>query len=149
MRTKVSPSVALRRWPMCAALLGLILVCSTMIFSPESGAARALAAQQARAVSAAVEPHVEVAVAGDFDGGDAFDRADLRRQFRRDLLRRLPQLLGELERRRHRQLAELALLRLLDGYRQIDAVAGLNVRMESARNSVFQWNGTRETTSIT
>ena len=28
----VSPRTALRRWPMCAALLGLILVCSTMIF---------------------------------------------------------------------------------------------------------------------
>ncbi len=32
-RTSVSPSAELRRWPMCAALFGLIAVCSTMVFS--------------------------------------------------------------------------------------------------------------------
>jgi sugar/nucleoside kinase (ribokinase family) len=30
VRTSVSPSTALRRWPMWAALLGLMLVCSTI-----------------------------------------------------------------------------------------------------------------------
>ena len=71
------------------------------------------------------------------------------RQFGGDLLGRLPQLLGQLERRRHGHFAEIALPRLLDGDREIDAVANLNVRVEGARQSVFQWNGTRETTSIT
>ena len=37
----------------------------------------------------------------------------------------------------HGQLAEIALPRLLDGYRQIDAVADLNVRTEGARNLLF------------
>ena len=40
MRTKVSPSMALRRCPMCAALLGLMLVCSTMSLSPADAARR-------------------------------------------------------------------------------------------------------------
>ena len=40
IRTKVSPRIALRRWPMCAALLGLILVCSTMILRRELRGAR-------------------------------------------------------------------------------------------------------------
>src|SRR5438270_861644 len=32
MRTNVSPMTELRTWPMCAALLGLMLVCSTISF---------------------------------------------------------------------------------------------------------------------
>ena len=32
-RTSVSPSAELRRWPMCAALLGLMAVCSTIAFA--------------------------------------------------------------------------------------------------------------------
>ena len=37
----------------------------------------------------------------------------------------------------HGHLAELALPRLLDRYRQVDAVANLYVRVESARNLLF------------
>ena len=69
--------------------------------------------------------------------GHAFDGPDLGRQLRGDLLRRLPQLLGELKGRRHGHLAEIALPRLLDGDREIDAVAGLNVRVKRAGNSLF------------
>ena len=67
----------------------------------------------------------------------ARDRADLVHQFGGDLPRRLAQLLGQLERRRNRHFAEIALPRLLDGHRQIDAVADLNVRAEGARNLFF------------
>ena len=63
MRTKVSPRIALRRWPMCAALLGLMLVCSTMIFAGMRGKFLLRALQQPRAVIAAVEPHVQISVA--------------------------------------------------------------------------------------
>ena len=45
-RTNVSPRMALRRWPMCAALLGLMLVCSTMM-RPGGAARRARVAQRA------------------------------------------------------------------------------------------------------
>jgi hypothetical protein len=41
IRTNVSPSVALRRCPICAALLGLILVCSTITFPVRSAATAA------------------------------------------------------------------------------------------------------------
>ena len=122
---------------MCAALLGLMLVCSTMIFSPGRRRLRVLAAQQGRRIRAAVEPDVDVAVARHFQGGDAGDRADLLRQFRGDLLRRLAQLFRQLECRGHRHLAEIALPRLLDGDRQVDAVANLNMRVEGAGNLFF------------
>ena len=64
-RTNVSPSVALRRWPMCAALLGLMLVCST-ITRPGAAAARRAPAQvraQLAGERAAVEEQVHVAAA--------------------------------------------------------------------------------------
>ena len=122
---------------MCAALLGLMLVCSTMIFSLERRRLRALAAHQGRGIGAAVQADIDVPVAGHFHGGDAGDRSDLLRQFGRDLLGRLPQLLGQLEGRGHGHFTELALPRLLDSYRQIDAVANLYVRVESARNLLF------------
>ena len=93
--------------------------------------------KQGGAVGAAVEPHVDVAVAGHLHGRDARDGADLVGQFGGDLLRRLAQLLGELERGGHGHFAEIALPRLLDGEGQIDAVARLNVRTEGARNLFF------------
>jgi hypothetical protein len=42
-----------------------------------------------------------------------------------------------LEGRRNRHLAEIALPWLLDGYRQIDAVTNLDMRVEGARNLFF------------
>ena len=62
---------------------------------------------------------------------------DLVHQLRGDLLGGLAQLLGELESGRHRHLAEIALPGLLDGHRQIDAVADLYVRVEGAGNLLF------------
>ena len=75
MRTNVSPRVALRRWPMCAALLGLMLVCSTMIFSVDRGSGRLVhRVQERHAVSRAVETRIDVAIAGDFESRDTVDR---------------------------------------------------------------------------
>ena len=59
MRTKVSPSVVLRRWPICAALLGLMLVCSTMIFPPDASDAALFPASRPAPVSRAVEADVD------------------------------------------------------------------------------------------
>ena len=58
-------------------------------------------------------------------------------QLRGDFLGRLPQLLGQLKGGRHGHFAEVALPRLFDGDRQIDAVANLDVRAEGARNLLF------------
>ena len=77
-------------------------------------ALRAAGLRAGRAVRRAVEADVDVAVAGDFHRGDAFDRADFRNQFLRDLLRGLLQLLGKLKGDRHGQFAEIGLLGLFD-----------------------------------
>ena len=55
---------------MCAALLGLILVCSTIIFPPGAFSCSP-DPHQTGAVSRAVEPDVDVAVTGDFESGNA------------------------------------------------------------------------------
>ena len=112
---------------MCAALLGLMLVCSTMIFSPPSAVSSQFAAEQSAAVGAAVEPDVDEPVAGDLHGGDAGNGADLVHEFRGDLLGGLAQLFGELEGDRDGHVAQTALAGLLDGYGQFDAVTDQNV----------------------
>jgi len=71
----VSPRMALRRWPMCAALLGLMLVCSTRR-NPDTDIG-VIVGGDASGDGDAVEADVEVAGAGDFDGGDARDRAEI------------------------------------------------------------------------
>ena len=60
-----------------------------------------------------------------------------RHQLRRDLLGRLAQLFGQLEGGGNGHLAEIALPRLFDGYRQIDAVANLYVRAKGAGDLLF------------
>ena len=114
MRTKVSPSTALRTWPMWAALLGLMFVCSTMIFSPAAACGWRGSGQQGGPVGGAVEPNVQVAVAGHFEGGHALDAGESGGQFLCDLSGGLAKLLGELERDRQGKLPERALLRLLE-----------------------------------
>ncbi len=79
-----------------------------------------------------------MAVARDFERSDPFNCADIRHQLGGDFLGRLLQLLGKLEGRRDRQLAELGLLGLLDGNRQIDSVSRLNVLVKSFLNPLFQ-----------
>ena len=77
-RTKVSPRMALRRWPMCAALLGLMLVCST---SDVDALLRTrgccLPAGQRRAARRRRDRGgIDVAGAGDFESGEAVERAE-------------------------------------------------------------------------
>ena len=139
MRTNVSPRMALRRWPMCAALLGLMLVCSTMILSGLPARRSSSApCQQFRAVVAAVQPDVQISVSRDLDGRDAFDRARVRQQLLRDGARRLLQLPRELKRRRHGDLAEGGLLGLLRLHRRVDSIERLRSASQSLGDSFFQ-----------
>ena len=94
--------------------------------------------QQPRAIRRTVEPDVDVTVARHFERSDTFNLADVRHQLAGDLLGRLLQLLGKLEGRRDRQLAELRLLGLLDRNRQIDSVSRLNVSVKGFLNPLFQ-----------
>ena len=78
-------------------------------------------------ICSAVEPDIDIAVAGHLHGGDARDRPDLADQFGGDFFRRLAQLLGQLEGDRYSHLPEVALPRLLGGYGQVNAIADLNM----------------------
>ena len=109
-----------------------------MILPAAAAVSAGAGAQQSLPISAAVEPDVDVAVAGHFQSRDAWDRADFVHQFGGDLPRRLSQLFGQLERGRHGHFAEIALLGLLDGYCQIDAVARLDVIVKGALNLLFE-----------
>src|SRR5262249_50979431 len=93
-----------------------------------------LSTQQVRGIGAAGQADVDVPVAGHFQGTDAGNGPDLRRQLGSDLFGRLAQLLRQLEGRRHGHLTEIALPRLFDVHGQIDAVASLYVRVEGACN---------------
>ncbi len=114
-----------------------MLVCSTMIFSGRGRGPFRVAAQERRAIRAAVEPDIDVAVAGDLHRGDAGDGADLGGKFRGDLFGRLAELARQLKGDGNGELAELALPRLLDGYRLIDAIPDQDVRTESAGDLLF------------
>ena len=50
-----------------------MLVCSTMVFPGSRGGGRIRRLQQRRAIEAAIEADVDVAVAGDFESGNAGD----------------------------------------------------------------------------
>src|SRR5882724_9134146 len=97
----------------------------------------AFAMQQGDAVCATVEPDVDVAVAGDFHRGDAGNGSDFPDELGRDLLRGLAELFGELEGGGDGELAEIALPRLFDRDLKIYAVTGLNMRVESAGELLF------------
>ena len=111
------------------------------LLAGDEGPGSAFAAQQRGAVGAAVEPDVDVAVAGHLHGGHAGDGADFADQFGGDLPGRLAQLFGQLEGAGDGHFAEIALPRLLDGDRQVDAVAGL-ICARKALETCFsmEWN---------
>ena len=106
---------------MCAALLGLMLVCSTMILPAVAAAGVRRAGQQRRAVDAAIEADVDVAVAGDLERRDTGDRPDIGNQLGGDFLRRLLERFRQLKCDRQRQFAEGCLLRLFEYNLGIDA----------------------------
>ena len=95
---------------MCAALFGLIAVCSTMVLSPAADAAsrRVEPAEPALQPVGAIEEEVEVAVRRGLDAGDAVDRAERAGELLRDGARRLAQPAGQRERERHGDVAERA-----------------------------------------
>ncbi len=95
------------------------------------------ASQQACPISPAIQADIDVAVAGHFHRRHARNRADLLHQLLCDFARRLPQLFGKRESRRHGHLAEATLPRLLHGDRQIYAITDLDVGAEGARNLFF------------
>ena len=97
----------------------------------------ALVRQQRRREGAAVEPQVDVAVAGNLHARHAIDGRHFVHQFLSDLPGGLAQGLGELERGRDRHVAQVALPRLLDGHRQVNAVADLYVCAKRAGDVLF------------
>src|SRR5262245_49467902 len=97
----------------------------------------AVAAQQSFPICGTVQPDVDVSVAGNVHGRHAGNRPGLIGELGRDLAGRLPELFCELERGRNRKLAELALPRLFDVNRQVDTIAGLYMRVESAGYLLF------------
>ena len=103
---------------MCAALFGLIAVCSTMVFSAGAGNGRDLAAKARQKKRAPVEKEIEVAVRRGVDARDARDRLHGGRELLRDGARRLLERSRELEGDRHGQVAERAVGRHLDRKRR-------------------------------
>ncbi len=79
--------------------------------------------QYAVTVRAAIQANVDVAVAGDFERGHAFDGSDLGDDFPRDADWRPLELPRQVKRRGDRQLAERGLFRLLQNGRGRKAVA--------------------------
>ena len=96
-----------------------------------------LPAQQRIAERPTVQADVDVSVAGHVHRRHAGYGSDFIHQFGRDLFGRLAKLFGQLKGRGHGHFAEIGLPRLLDGYRQIYAVASLYVRAESAGDLLF------------
>ena len=123
---------------MCAALFGLMLVCSTMIFSVDCSTATRLRSEEAGAVRGAVEADIDVAVAGHFQRRDALDQTDLGNQLLRDFLRRLAQLLRQLKRDRNGQFAEVRLLGLLNDDLRLYAVTNCNMGLKRLLNTLFE-----------
>jgi hypothetical protein len=107
---------------MCAALFGLIAVCSTMTFGP--------VAAPLREKRGAIEKDVEVAVRRRIDARDALDRSERRGQLLRDDAWRLAQPSGELERDGQRRIAQRAARRRLDDQRRMIGRREAEVRRE-------------------
>ena len=108
-----------------------------MIFRRATAVRGALAAKSP-SISAAIEADIDVAVAGDFHRGDACDGHRFRRPDPPRFSRRLLQQLCQLEGGGHRQLAKIALLRLLDRDRQIDSITRRNMGVKRLLDRLFE-----------
>jgi len=93
--------------------------------------------QDAVAIRAAVQPDVDVAVAGDFERGDAFDGSQSCDQLGRDGAWSLLQLPGQMERYWDRQFAERRLLGLFQGAGGLEALFGLFFLGDARGNLLF------------
>ena len=103
---------------MCAALFGLIAVCSTIVFSTAGAIRRDLPTHARGEERRPLEKQVQIAVRRGDDAGDARDGAERLRQLLRDRPRRLAQRARQLEGDRDREIAERARRRHLDGERR-------------------------------
>ena len=106
----MSPRIALRRWPMCAALLGLM---RSMFNEHVAAAVRweyaVSAANDQLRRGCAVEARVDIACAGNFKSGEAFERdPDCGDDFLRDDFWRLAQFARQLESNGRGDFAECA-----------------------------------------
>ena len=88
-------------------------------------------------VSAAIEPHVDVAVARHFERRHAFDRSQACHQIRRDRARRLLQLARQMKRHRNRKFTEGGLLGLFESAAGLHAIFGPDILGDSAGNLLF------------
>ena len=93
--------------------------------------------KQSLRIAGSVDTDVDVSAAGHLERRDTRNRTNFSHQFRCNLARRLLQLFGQLECGGHGQFAEIALLGLLDGHREIDAIARLDVLVKGALNLLF------------
>ena len=98
---------------MCAALLGLMLVCSTDRFPRGKRSSATFPIQQGCGIGRTIESEIDITAARDFQSGNTRHGPNILNQFRSQLARCLLQKLGQLKRHRQRQFPKLALLRLL------------------------------------
>ena len=105
---------------MCAALFGLMAVCSTMVLPerPCRCSGRCPRGQSLAQERGPVEKDVEVPVRRRLGAGDALNRAERAGNFLGDDLRRLPQPPRELERERQREIPQRPPWRHLDDERR-------------------------------
>ena len=114
--------MALRRCPMCAALLGLMLVCSTRILpltlaAPSPAMTRSAddcAASQGLRRHVAPQPRVDVAGAGNLQLLESLGQGKFGDDLLGNLARSFAQALGQLEREGQRELAHGHVGRLVD-----------------------------------
>ena len=106
---------------MCAALFGLMAVCSTIVFSGRARRRRQRAgeAEPGQEKGRPIEKHVEVAVGRGVDTGHAGNRPECARQFLRDRARRLAQAARQIEGDRRSEIAERAVGRVFDRNREV------------------------------
>ena len=106
---------------MCAALFGLMAVCSTIVLPgrvrAERRRHRAVRRQPARDVRRTIQEEVDVAVRRRLDAGEPLDPAEGADDLLRDRARRLAQPSRQLEGERNREITERAARRNLDRHR--------------------------------
>ena len=136
---------------MCAALFGLIAVCSTMAL-PASRAGAADAGDEAvEEKLRPLEEEVQVAVGRGRDLPDAFERAEGGGDLLRDGARRLAQPARELERDGRAEVAEIAVRRILEHERRprrgLERIEGGDHQVKCARRR--SWTGRIDSVSLT
>ena len=124
---------------MCAALLGLMLECSTRILPSGLDRRLLVGEQEPRPRLGALDAGVDVAGAGDFELLETFERTDSADDLFGNLARRLAQLFGQFEGERHGVLAEFDLGRLFDDdLRQVERIGAAQKIAHVLGKSAFE-----------